>query len=342
MRIAIRADASINQGTGHVMRCITLARSLQANGADITLMSSIEGIPWLTNYVQASGIKMDDARHGSLDSTWPKWPSFDLVIVDSYEIDAREISILNERVPVLALIDGDNRGISASMYLDQNLGAEMHAKDSTYDNRKILFGAKFALVRSEVIDAKLSVLRNQNEIDFGKMLVFLGGTDPGNGILKIAKLLRNVKFSKITLIAKSILHDQIQDILKGRVCEIIEFTNDLPQLIRQADAIVSAGGTSAWDIATIGTPAAYVCVAENQRNPIQTIEKLKLGIYLGDLDDIESNEGKFTDNINGLMSDSILRNTFFSNCRDTFDGLGSERVAEFITTRVTSITARPK
>jgi spore coat polysaccharide biosynthesis predicted glycosyltransferase SpsG len=341
MRIAIRADASINQGTGHVMRCITLAKSLKAKGVEVTILSSIEGIPWLTKYVQASGIQLEDTQHGSLDSSWPKWLSFDLVIVDSYEINAREISMLNEQIPVLALIDGDNRGISASIYLDQNLGAEMQSNDAFYKKRDILFGAKFALVRSEVIDAKIPFLRNQNDLDFGKILVFLGGTDPGNGILKIGKLLRDIEFSKITLIAKSRQHDQIRKLLEGKVCEIIEFTNDLPQLIRQADAVVSAGGTSAWDIATIGTPAAYVCVAENQRNSIQTIEKLGLGIYLGDLDDIESNEKMFTNKVDRLLSDSKLRNTFFKNCRVTFDGYGSERVAEYIFNWVKPSTVLP-
>jgi len=332
MRIAIRADASINQGTGHVMRCITLARSLQANGADVTLMSSIEGIPWLTNYVQASGIKMDDARHGSLDSTWPKWLSFDLVIVDSYEINAREISMLNEKVPVLALIDGDNRGISASIYLDQNLGSEVNAKKSLYASSLTLFGSRYALVRAEVLAARKQSVLPQMALENRKLLVFLGGTDPHNYVIEIANFLARTRIKSITYIAPKSSHYDILNLMRGRNCEVFEFTQELPKLIAQFDAVISASGTSAWDIATIGMPGGFLCVAENQQDSILSIERFGIGLNLGNLTNSAFSEAQFTSRVERLVYDDDLRTNIFKQCRTNFDGKGSVRVTEAVLT----------
>ena len=39
MKIAFRVDASLQMGTGHVMRCLTLADALAAQGADCLFIS---------------------------------------------------------------------------------------------------------------------------------------------------------------------------------------------------------------------------------------------------------------------------------------------------------------
>ena len=38
MRIVIRADAALHIGTGHVMRCLTLANALKAKGAEVSFV----------------------------------------------------------------------------------------------------------------------------------------------------------------------------------------------------------------------------------------------------------------------------------------------------------------
>ena len=39
MRVAIRVDASVDMGVGHLMRCLALADAMQDRGSEITIIS---------------------------------------------------------------------------------------------------------------------------------------------------------------------------------------------------------------------------------------------------------------------------------------------------------------
>ena len=261
MRVVIRADASPEQGAGHVMRSITLAKSLSEKGVDIVFASSILNVPWLSQYVYESGISVTSVPKNSLAQGLPSFSSFDLFVVDSYEIATDEISALNASIPVLAIIDGDNRGLEASIFVDQNLGSEVNASNLLYADSLALFGSKYALVRSEVLAVRKQRMPAQVAMDNRKLLVFLGGTDPKNYVLEVARYLARTTIKSITFIAPRNLHREILKLMQDRKCEVLEFTKELPKLVAQFDAVISASGTSAWDIATIGTPGGFLCVA---------------------------------------------------------------------------------
>jgi len=330
MRVAIRADACPEQGTGHVMRCLTLAKSLSRKGLDVTFACSVTNVPWLSQYLDTSGISVVSVPKNSLMQGLIGLPKFDLVVVDSYEIVSDEVSALNTVVPVLAIIDGSNRGIKASIFLDQNLGSEVNSDNPWYENSLALFGAKYALVRSEVLDCRKSHILNITAPKHRKMLVFLGGTDPRNYILEIARLLVGTSIHSITYIAPQIVHKEILKLMQGRNCEVLEFTQTLPKLIEQFDAVISAAGTSTWDIATIGTPGGYLSIAKNQQQSLVAIDKFGIGVNLGDFTNPEFSEVNFASEIEKIVFDNELREEVWKSCRDLFDGKGSIRVADAV------------
>jgi UDP-2,4-diacetamido-2,4,6-trideoxy-beta-L-altropyranose hydrolase len=153
--IAIRADAGTVQGTGHVMRCLSLAEKLVQIGHRVGLFTNSSEIGWLEVAIKTSGVEVfrvpsDEIANELFEPFNPDW-----VIVDSYQIPAEKISELNEQIRVLAIIDGNTRAISATGYLDTNLFAEkLDWPKSVRSN--LLAGSKFALVRDAVLKNKRS------------------------------------------------------------------------------------------------------------------------------------------------------------------------------------------
>ncbi len=64
MRILLRSDAGVQTGTGHVMRCLTLAEELLGRGHEVVLLGSIGDVAWLREQVADSGVEVQDVeRH---------------------------------------------------------------------------------------------------------------------------------------------------------------------------------------------------------------------------------------------------------------------------------------
>lgn len=326
MRVVFRADSGIEQGTGHVMRCLTLAEELMTRGHEVHLFTGAVSIDWLRDAIEASGVIThqciaDDVPLAAILNLVPDW-----LVVDSYRIDAGAISAANRSVPVLAIIDGDDRTIEATLFLDQNLGAETLYQDRESSHR-YLAGSHFALVRNAILAA-----RRDEPFKLGqgepRLVCFMGGSDPSGSIVDVVRSLDEISPSvRLTIVAPVRLHDSIRGVLSyPSRAEILALTTELPLLLADAEVVISAAGTSAWDVCTLGIPAVLIAVAENQQLSLH--EAVSRGLALGvDVvaggDDAVDSVGEF---VSSLLRDDSLRVRLSMASRAAFDGRGSHRV----------------
>jgi UDP-2,4-diacetamido-2,4,6-trideoxy-beta-L-altropyranose hydrolase len=224
MKIAFRADASLQIGTGHVIRCLTLADALAARGADCqflcrahegNLLELIRGkgyvahaLPrgkeasagspardsWsatrdLAHYCWLSTTQAQDAHDCTpvLAALHPDW-----LIVDHYALDARWERALAAHYRRLMVIDDlADRPHACDLLLDQTFGRDAadYSPIVPVDSR-LLCGSQYALVRSEFAILRPYSLQRRAKPALRNMLVTMGGVDKDNATGQVLQALR--------------------------------------------------------------------------------------------------------------------------------------------------------
>lgn len=327
MRVVLRADASRTQGTGHVMRCLTLAEGLRARGHEIILITNASEVSWLEQIKAESELTLVSSPQHQLAASYIAELKPDWVVVDSYEISAREISALADSMKVLAIVDGNHRDINATMYLDHNYSAEKLAWPE-YVQERLLAGSKYALIRDSILEQKRSVPWKIQD-DIPRVVAFMGGSDPTGAIKQVCRALTDIDMSMdVTLIASSEWLKDIQEQIHAKNnFKVILPTSELPELLGNASIVISAAGTSSWEICTLGLPSVLISVVDNQVDCCQRmIEKeLVLGINALEMSDEELHRN-LSSQIKKMLSSQETRKQLSTHATRVFDGLGKQRV----------------
>lgn len=331
MRVAIRADSSPSMGTGHVMRCITLAEELLAQGHSVAMFTTRITVSWLHNLISQLGIKLHYVEESSLSAEQLLDFKPDWVVVDSYVISSKEISNLSKKVKTLVIVDIDSRGIEADLYLDQNFNSE-NLNWSKSIQTKVLAGSQYSMIRNDILSSRRLEPWKFNSIT-PHILCVMGGSDPTGTIIPICEALKGIDSDfTATVVCSPQWRSDVDKLTEGNLrITVIEPTIQMGALYSQSDIVVSAAGSSAWEICTLGIPSLLIAVADNQQQPLNQIEKAKLALTLErfSVDDVEFVKA-ICDSLELLLHDETLREELSRTSLKHFDSEGKKRVVQAI------------
>lgn len=357
MRVAIRADASLQIGTGHVMRCLTLADTLRANGATVCfvcralpdvlsaligehghaviLLPDAAGEPMFLEGKDATahaawlGVSQErDARETM--QALEKDGRHDWIIVDHYGLDARwEKAVRPCTEGLLAIDDLADRPHDCDVLLDQNYYEDMASRyDGLVPAGCIrLLGSRYALLRGEFNALRKTVGPRDGAVR--RLLVFFGGMDSGNvtsvTLDAIAQLDRHAMEVDVVIGGGHPAREAIAlrcDAMRIR-CHVQ--TPRMAELMAAADLAVGAGGTATWERCALGLPTMVLCLADNQRQLIRDGSRAGI-VYAPDIDagDLEGQRL----HLRALLDNPALRHLISRNGLAAVDGLGASRVTE--------------
>jgi spore coat polysaccharide biosynthesis predicted glycosyltransferase SpsG len=233
--------------------------------------------------------------------------------------------------PVLAIVDGDFRGQTADIYVDQNLDAAIDVPDAIG-----LAGLDYALLRSSVRQLRPTAAPAHTSGRTPKVVAFFGGTDAYRAAPQVARLLTEtgVPFDATIIGANEELRAELHTVAPrpGQRLEIIPPTDDLPKLLAGADLAVSASGTSTWELLCLGLPAALVWVVDNQILGYDRTVARGYGAGLGQLGHLGR---PAIETLRTLLTDPARRTELAARAWAAVDGRGVERVADALMAAVT-------
>lgn len=347
--IIFRVDGSLEIGTGHVMRCLTLANEFKKKGHDVRFISR-KTMGDMIELVESKGFIVHPLPlikknlWGYIEKNWQEDANttinilvnkrVKLLIVDHYSIDAKWENTLKPYVEKIMVIDDlANRKHSCDILLDQNYFVDKQTRYLSLipSHCLQLLGPDYALIRDEFIDY-INLKRSIR--DLKRLLLFMGGSDPTNETEKILKYILPI-INEHRIIVDVVVgglnrrRDRIKDICSENKylnyhCQI----DNIAEIMFNADFCIGAGGATTWERCALGLPTATIIIAENQREITKDVSSYGACICLGDLGNI-TNE-RVQQVLLDVQANINKLNEMGDLCRTLVDGRGTSRVIKEI------------
>lgn len=314
MKFAFRADASIDIGSGHVMRCLALADKLRAQGAQtLFLCRNFPG--HLYDIIEARGHALHrlpppdtpctpDAQKAPAHAAWlgvawqqdseecaaalAAWGRPDWLVVDHYAIDRRwEQRLRKHGEKIMVIDDLADRAHDCDLLLNQNLQSGAARYDGRLPKKcRRLLGPRFALLHPEFNAWRTK--RSTPDGHLHRLLVFFGGSDPHNFSATAVQAIRASSLGEqchvdLVLGAANPHRAAIAAICRSLPkISVHTQTPNMAALMAEADLMIGAAGTTSWERCCLGLPAIVVSVADNQRENGRQLARHRAAIYIGD------------------------------------------------------------
>lgn len=312
MQVAFRADASLQIGTGHVMRSLTLADALCARGAQSTFICRPHA-GHLLDLVEQRGHRAialaatDDAFTAPADPSHAKWLGtdwasdaeqtrqalgdqvVDWLVVDHYALDCHwEQALRPHTRRIMTIDDLADRPHDCDLLLDQNLGRQ--AKDYRgllSRHTQTLIGPAYALLRPEFAQWREHSLQRRAQPQLKNLLITMGGVDQINATGQVLNALTHCELPadlRITVVmgptAPCLAQVQAQAAAMPRPTQVLSGVSNMAQLMAESDFCIGAAGSTSWERCCLGLPTVQLVLAANQKDASSALTEMSAALSI--------------------------------------------------------------
>lgn len=345
-KVVIRADSSLAIGSGHIVRCISLAKELRNLGWEVHFLTilykgnfnyliekqNFQLKEFLINKNDSQDRELNDAR---ISKNYINKINPDLIVLDNYSLGKVWEKYIKSDTYTLAVIDDfiDRKHI-CDFLINQNFFDNEKKIEKKFLRNSIqpLIGPKFSLIDSSYRDEKKALKKKSNSVK--TILLFFGGVDPDNVTSKVLRALKDKNFDQyhfeLVIGAENPNKNEILEIFKEKQNLTIHHQlKSMAEVIARSDIAICSGGSNTWERACLGLPSLVITLAKNQVSYSKKLNELGYIEWLGDFRDID--EKVIRTKVLSFIKNSKKRLMMSKLSMGIVDGYGSKRVIETIT-----------
>jgi UDP-2,4-diacetamido-2,4,6-trideoxy-beta-L-altropyranose hydrolase len=300
----IRADASLQIGIGHVMRCLTLAEGLKKKTAQVEFICC-EHEGNMIQYIESRGFKVRSISIPKRDANASILSNLDIsntldhghwlgntqaqdadvcnlilrnfrpdwLIVDHYSLDqVWEMKVEDACKKLMVIDDLADRHHSCDILLDQTYGRSVNDYNKLTPPKCLkLIGSKYALLRPEFEKWRGYSLRRRKNAEFKKILITMGGVDNLNVTEMVLEELKkcDLPIDIAVIVVMGVTSPYLESVRRKInslpfKAEIKSNVTNMAEVMANSDIAIGASGATTWERCCLGLPTIQVVVAQNQ------------------------------------------------------------------------------
>ncbi|MFI3175858.1 MAG: UDP-2,4-diacetamido-2,4,6-trideoxy-beta-L-altropyranose hydrolase [Eubacteriales bacterium] len=267
--ILFRVDGNGKIGTGHVMRCLSIARALRTLREESRFLIAgheMQGI------IEEQGFQVSivHTEYTQMDTELEQIPLYlegvNLLLIDSYYITKQYLECVEKKAKVVYLDDLVHLPAPVDYLINYNCYANKKRYADTYTARiHTLFGMDYAPLREEFQSVDYQV----RDV-CSKILITTGGTDQCNLAVQLLERfvlcqgLDHVEF--IVVVGAFHEHKESLERLAAQYKQISlhHQVKNMSQLMAECDIAISATGSTIYELCAVGLPTIALAFVENQ------------------------------------------------------------------------------
>lgn len=342
MSVVILCDGGENIGAGHFFRCLAIAEELISRGVSVCFLLPNNALrEQMTTYGFMHSIINDMYSHsnhimGIVISELKKYKC-DIVLVDSHRVSEELLSNLYSCFRVVYIDDMLLFPYSAHCVINMHIDVTKNDYKVLYEQSgiplpELLVGGKFFPIR------RFLPMEMQHHKNVKNVVFMAGGSDPDHVTLRLLKYIKHnqIEIDYNLCVVVGPLNTDYEEIrkisLSLQMVHVLYKQNELYPIFAASDLAITAAGISLYELAHFGIPCVSYSMVDNQIHSSLAFNEKGISIHVGDSrkDDIFKGILQSTAN---LLIDEEKREKMRVAGIDTIDGLGAERIANYLLTQ---------